>query len=37
VPDWRKLKRVFTTFHDIVDGEGPLEEDVRETLLAEYP
>ncbi len=37
VPDWRKLKRVFTTFHDIVDGEGPLEDDVRETLLAEYP
>jgi len=37
VPDWRKLKRVFTTFHDIVDGEGPLEEDVRETLLVEYP
>lgn len=37
VPDWRKLQRVFTTFHDIVDGEGPLEDEVRETLLAEYP
>ncbi|MES0325396.1 MAG: hydrogenase iron-sulfur subunit [Candidatus Bathyarchaeia archaeon] len=37
VPDWRKLKRVFTTFHDIVDGEGPLEDEVRKTLLEEYP
>ena len=37
VPDWRKLERVFMTFHDIVDGEGPLEEDVRKTLLEEYP
>ncbi len=37
VPDWRKLEMVFSTFHDIVDGEGPLEEDVRETLLEEYP
>ena len=36
VPDWRKLERVFMTFHDIVDGEGPLEDDVRETLLEEY-
>jgi len=36
VPDWRKLERVFMTFHDIVDGEGPLEDDVRETLLKEY-
>ncbi len=37
VPDWRKLERVFATFHDIVDGEGPLDEETRETLLAEYP
>jgi heterodisulfide reductase subunit A len=37
VPDWRKLERVFATFHDIVDGEGPLEDDVREALLKEYP
>ena len=37
VPDWRKLKRVFTTFHDIVDGEGPLDDDVRETLLEAHP
>ncbi len=36
VPDWRKLERVFMTFHDIVDDEGPLEDDVRETLLKEY-
>ncbi|MCW4049452.1 MAG: hydrogenase iron-sulfur subunit [Candidatus Bathyarchaeota archaeon] len=36
VPDWRKLQRVFDTFHDIVDGEGPLEDDVRETLREEY-
>jgi len=33
VPDWRKLERVFRTFHDIVDGEGPLDEGVREKLL----
>jgi heterodisulfide reductase subunit A len=33
VPDWRKLERVFNTFHDIVDGEGPLDEDLRRTLL----
>ena len=37
VPDWRKLERVFVTFHDIVEGEGPLEDDVREALLEEYP
>lgn len=37
VPDWRKLKRVFTTFHDMVTGEGPLDDDVRETLIEEYP
>ncbi|MCW4014189.1 MAG: hydrogenase iron-sulfur subunit, partial [Candidatus Bathyarchaeota archaeon] len=37
VPDWRKLEMVFGTFHDIVEGEGPLEEEVRETLLEEYP
>ena len=36
VPDWRKLERVFKTFHDIVDGEGPLEDDVRDALLKEY-
>ncbi len=36
VPDWRKLERVFKTFHEIVDDEGPLEDEVRETLLEEY-
>jgi len=37
VPDWRKLERVFRTFHDIVDGEGPLDEGVRERLRGELP
>jgi heterodisulfide reductase subunit A-like polyferredoxin/coenzyme F420-reducing hydrogenase delta subunit len=36
VPDWRKLERVFKTFHEIVDGEGPLEDDVRDELLEAY-
>jgi heterodisulfide reductase subunit A len=36
VPDWRKLELVFKTFNDIVEGEGPLDEEVRETLLEEY-
>ena len=36
VPDWRKLERVFKTFHDIVDGEGPLDDGVREELLEAY-
>jgi heterodisulfide reductase subunit A len=36
VPDWRKLERVFDTFHDIVDGEGPLGGDVRDALLEAY-
>ena len=35
VPDWRKLERVFRTFHDIVEGEGPLGEDVRVRLRGE--
>ena len=35
VPDWRKLEKVFRTFHDIVDGEGPLEEGTREKLRGE--
>ncbi|TRO53892.1 hydrogenase iron-sulfur subunit [Candidatus Bathyarchaeota archaeon] len=35
VPDWRKLERVFNTFHDIVDGEGSLDEDVRSRLRDE--
>jgi heterodisulfide reductase subunit A2 len=36
VPDWRKLEMVFSTFHDIVDGEGQLNEEVRKTLLEEF-
>ena len=36
VPDWRKLEMVFNTFHDIIDGEGPLDEEVRDTLLKKY-
>jgi heterodisulfide reductase subunit A len=36
VPDWRKLERVFKTFHDIVDEEGPIEDEVRNTLLEEH-
>jgi hypothetical protein len=35
VPDWRKLEKVFKTFHGIVDGEGPLSEDAREKLRGE--
>jgi heterodisulfide reductase subunit A len=35
VPDWRKLEKVFKTFHGIVDGEGPLSEDAREKLRDE--
>jgi heterodisulfide reductase subunit A len=37
VPDWRKLEKVFKTFHDIVDGEGPLDEGVRVKLRGELP
>jgi heterodisulfide reductase subunit A len=36
VPDWRKLERVFNTFHDIVDGEGPLDDDVRDVLMEQF-
>jgi heterodisulfide reductase subunit A len=32
VPDWRKLERVFRTFHDMIEDEGPLNEEVREQL-----
>jgi heterodisulfide reductase subunit A len=35
VPDWRKLERVFQTFHNMIDDEGPLEEDIRESLKEE--
>jgi heterodisulfide reductase subunit A len=36
VPDWRKLEIVFKTFHEIVEGEGPLDKDVRDELLKRY-
>ena len=32
VPDWRKLERVFRIFHNMIEDEGPLDEDVRESL-----
>jgi len=32
VPDWRKLERVFKTFHDMIEDEGPLDDDTRENL-----
>jgi hypothetical protein len=35
VPDWRKLERVFRTFHGMIEDEGPLEDDVREALREE--
>ena len=33
VPDWRKLERVFRTFHNMIEDEGPLEEEVRQSLI----
>jgi coenzyme F420-reducing hydrogenase delta subunit/NAD-dependent dihydropyrimidine dehydrogenase PreA subunit len=36
VPDWRKLEKVFITFHDIIEGEGPLDQEVRDSLLEKY-
>jgi heterodisulfide reductase subunit A len=36
VPDWRKLERVFKTFHEIVETEGPLDEETRQDLLEKY-
>jgi heterodisulfide reductase subunit A len=35
VPDWRKLERVFKTFHEMVCSEGPLDTDIRKTMLEE--
>lgn len=32
VPDWRKLERVFNTFHNMIEDEGPVEAEVREEL-----
>ena len=34
VPDWRKLERVFKTFHSMIEDEGPVEEQVRKNLKA---
>jgi heterodisulfide reductase subunit A len=33
VPDWRKLEKVFRTFHEVVNDLGSIEADVRKTLL----
>jgi len=35
VPDWRKLERVFNTFHDMVELEGPLGEERRKIIREE--
>ena len=32
VPDWRKLERVFKTFHSMIEDEGPIDEETRESL-----
>ena len=32
VPDWRKLERVFQTFHNMIEDEGHLEEGIRKNL-----
>ena len=32
VPDWRKLERVFNTFHNMIEDEGPVDDEVREEL-----
>ncbi|MGQ9680367.1 MAG: 4Fe-4S binding protein [Candidatus Bathyarchaeia archaeon] len=32
VPDWRKLEKVFNTFHNIIDGEGPILDEARSGL-----
>ena len=36
VPDWRKLEQVFKTFHDIIEGEGSIDEETRADLLEKY-
>ena len=37
VPDWRKLERVFKTFNDIIDGEGPISDEARGKSSAGCP
>ena len=32
VPDWRKLEMVFKTFHNMIEDEGPLDEETRASL-----
>jgi len=32
VPNWKKLVRVFQTFHNMIEDEGPLGDDVRKNL-----
>jgi len=36
VPDWRKLEKVFKTFHEIVETEGPLDPETRRELLEKF-
>jgi coenzyme F420-reducing hydrogenase delta subunit len=36
VPDWRKLERVFNTFHNMIEDEGPVEAEVREELKEKF-
>jgi heterodisulfide reductase subunit A len=35
VPDWRKLEIVFKTFHRMVEDEGPLDEETRQSIRDE--
>ncbi len=35
VPDWRKLEIVFNTFHQMVEDEGPLDEEIRQSIKDE--
>lgn len=32
IPDWRKLERVFKTFHSTIEGDGPLDPKIRASL-----
>jgi heterodisulfide reductase subunit A len=33
IPDWRKLEKVFKTFHSTIEGEGPLDPETRADLI----
>lgn len=37
VPDWRKLERVFRTFHQMVTDEGPIDEETRSSIEGSSP